>query len=137
MKRLVSLILAISFFSILFYSGCKDTITAEQIDSVVIPSSNVSYSKYIQPVLNLKCATAGCHDDITIAGGYSMTTWANTTNPQFVTKGVPENSQLVQAIDPKYGGVFKMPPIDSGVLPMTANQVQGVETWIKEGAKPN
>ena len=136
MKLLASLVLIISFFSIVFDYGCKDTITADQIDNVVIPDSNVSYSKYIQPVLNLKCATSGCHDDITVAGGYSMTTWVNTTNPNFVVKNHPENSRLVWTITGN-PAVSPMPPLYSGIKPMTANQVNGVKTWIRDGIKDN
>ena len=141
MKRVISFTIFILFSSIMFYAGCKDTITAEQVDSVVIPSSNVSYSKYIQPVLNLKCATAGCHDDITIAGGYSMTTWSNTTNPQFVVrisdvKGDTLTSRLVWAITGN-PAVSPMPPLYSGVKPLTQNQIQGIITWVYEGAKDN
>jgi len=136
MKRAISFTIFILFASIMFYTGCKDTITGDQLDNVVIPSSNVSYSKYIQPVLNLKCATSGCHDDITVAGGYSMTTWNNTTNPQFVVRGDTLTSRLVWSITGN-PAVSLMPPLNSGIKPMTQNQVEGVITWISEGALPN
>ena len=137
MKKATSIFLAISFFSIMFYAGCKDTITADQVDSVVIPSSNVSYSKYIQPVLNLKCATGGCHDDITKQSGISFTTWSNTVaNPNVVFPGKPENSSIVYSIKGQ-APYQPMPPPNSGIRAMTNNQVDGVTTWIKEGAKNN
>ena len=139
MKRVISFTIFILFSSIMFYAGCKDTITGDQLDNIVIPSSNVSYSKYIQPVLNLKCATSGCHDDITAAKGYSMTTWNNTTNPQFVVRGDTSailTSRLVWAITGN-PAVSLMPPLDSGIKPLTPNQVQGIITWLREGAKNN
>ena len=100
MKLLASLILIISFLSIVFNYGCKDTINSNDLNNIVIPSSNVSYAKYIQPVLNLYCATSGCHDE-SGAGGISLTTWANTTIPPVVFAGHPETSHLVWVIEGK------------------------------------
>ncbi len=116
------------------FNGCKDTITGSQLDSVVIPSSNVSYSKYIQPVFNLKCANSGCHDDATAAGGYSLTTWAGATNPLYVSKGNANTSTLVQSIE-GLSGANPMPPVGYPVL--TQNQIQGIKIWVSEGAKNN
>ena len=133
MKSLTSLILIILFFSIVFYTGCKDTVNANDLNNIVIPSSNVSYSKYIQPVLNLYCATSGCHDDISVKGGISFTTWANTTaDKNVVFPYKPDNSTLVWVIEGN-------PGITHPILYYTlnANQVQGVKTWISEGADNN
>ncbi len=120
--------------TLVIFTGCKDTITGNQLDSVVIPSSNVSYSKYIQPVFNLKCANSGCHDDATSAGGYSLTTWAGATNPLYVSKGNANTSTLVQSVE-GLSGANPMPPVGYPVL--TQNQIQGVKTWVAEGAKNN
>ncbi|MHB8578744.1 MAG: hypothetical protein ACYDA4_02660 [Ignavibacteriaceae bacterium] len=133
MKLLYSFGLIFIIFSFIIY-GCKDTVTGSQLDSTVIPASNVSYAKYIQPVFTLKCANPGCHDDGTMAAGLSLTTWTGATNPQYVTKGYPNNSILVQSIE-GLSGAFPMPPVGYPVL--TANQIQGVKTWIAEGAKNN
>ena len=137
MKKTTSIFLAVSFFSIMFYAGCKDTITADQVDSVIIPSSNVSYSKYIQPVFNLKCATGGCHDDITKAGGVSFTSYSNTiADPNVVFPEHPENSSIIYCVTGQ-APYPPMPPFNSGIRPMNNNQVDGLKTWIKEGAKNN
>jgi hypothetical protein len=96
----------------------------------VIPSSNVSYSKYIQPVLNLYCATSDCHDG-SGGGGISFTTWSNTTaDKNVVFPGKPENSSLVWVIEGK---------VQHRILyyNLNANQDQGVKTWISEGAQNN
>ena len=133
MKLLFSIGLGFLVFSFIIY-GCKDSITGSQLDSTVIPASNVSYVKYIQPIFTLKCANSGCHDDGTMAAGLSLTTWAGATNLQYVTKGHPDNSILVQSIE-GLSGSSPMPPVGYPVL--TANQIQGVKTWIAEGAKNN
>lgn len=135
MKKTLNILFILLLGSLTAYWGCKDSITANQLDNVVIPSSNVSYSKYIQPVLNLKCTN--CHGNGEIDGGVNLTTWSNTTaDPNVVFPGYPDNSSLVWAVEGK-PGVSAMPPLSSPYKPLTANQVQGVKTWIKEGAKNN
>ncbi len=135
MKKFIGALFFISISLSLLNLGCKDSVTADQIDSVVIPSSNVSYSQYIQPVLNLKCIS--CHGAGQVDGGINLTTWAGTTaDPNVVFPGYPNNSSLVWAIQGK-PNVSAMPPLDSPYKPLTTNQVNGVITWIKEGAKNN
>ncbi len=135
MKKYISkILLAVTFVAALTISACKDTTTAEALDNVIIPATNVSFAKYIQPVLTVKCANAGCHDDQTAAGSLSLTTWANTTaDYQVVAPGYPQNSKLVWRIEGTSGNL--MPPI--GYAPLTKNQIDGIKTWIKEGAKNN
>jgi hypothetical protein len=55
--------------------------------------------------------------------------------PGIVDPGNIETSRMVWRIEGI--GVELMPPIGSLVLPLTKNQVEGVKTWIKEGAKNN
>lgn len=132
MKRAISFTIFILFASIMFYSGCKDTINASDINKVIIPSSNVSYSKYIQPVLNVYCATSGCHDG-TNPDAYSFTSWGNLRGaPDAVFPTSPETSHLVWIIEGRAG-------INHPFLyyNLNANQIQGVKTWITEGANNN
>ncbi len=137
MKPFSSIIVFLIFMGIIFYSGCKDSITADKLDSVVIPDSNVSYKQYIQPVFNLKCIN--CHGNGETDGGVNLTTWSATTaDPNVVFKGDPNNSSLVWAIKGNYqGNAEPMPPIGSPYKTLTVNQINGVITWIKEGAKNN
>ena len=125
----VILVIFLSFF----YFGCKDSITADQLDSVVIPDSNVSYSQYIQPVFNLKCIN--CHGNGQVSGGLNLTTWSGAVaDPSAVFPYKPDNSSLVWAIK----GISSNPMPPSGVTkPLNKNQVDGIVTWIKEGAKNN
>jgi hypothetical protein len=117
-----------------FYLSCKDTITGAQVDSVVIPSSNVSYKQYIQPVLNVHCVD--CHGGTTTEGGVMLISWATTTsNYNVVAPGHASNSQIVWAVQGKAG--FTMPPLGSSYKSLNSNQVNGIITWINEGAKNN
>lgn len=118
---------------ILIFSSCDDTTTNSEIDKKEIPSSNVSFSQHIYPVLNIKCNNAGCHDDQTRAGGISLTTWSNVVaDPTVVFPGEPQNSRLVWSIE---GISYPMPPV--GYPTLTKNQIEGIKKWIEEGAKNN
>lgn len=115
-------------------SACDDTINITDIDNKIIPSSNVSYSQYIQPVFTAKCARAGCHDDQSAKAGLSLTTYSNTTQSYLVVAPfLPQNSKLVWSIEGTSGNI--MPPL--GYPPVTKNQIDGIKTWIREGAKNN
>lgn len=118
--------------------ACDDTLTNSNIDSVQIPSKNVSYSQYIQPIFNSRCTNTNCHDSFSRKAGLDLTTWAGATaDPNIISRGSPENSLLVWTIDPQYGYVNPMPPPYGPVLPLTENQIEGIKTWIREGAEAN
>jgi len=132
-KNSFNIIFIITFMLLISYS-CDDTITQEDLDNRQIPSSNVSYSQHIQPVFDAKCNYAGCHNDRDMAGGLSLTNYYNTTADYLiVAPGLPENSKLVWSIEGR--GTNPMPPV--GRWPLTKNQIDGIKTWIKEGAKNN
>lgn len=131
MKKLILIITIISLLTVI---SCDDTITQQDLDNRIIPSSNVSYSQHIQPVFDAKCNTAGCHNDRDLAGGLSLTNYYNTTADYLiVAPGLPDNSKLVWSIEGR--GTNPMPPV--GRWPLTKEQITGIRTWIKEGAKNN
>ena len=133
-RFVINIFLTLSLISIMFIAACDDTVNITDIDSKIIPTTNVSYAQYIQPVLTAKCARAGCHDDQTSAAGLSLTSWSYTTqSSQIVFPGYPQNSKLVWSIEGTSGNI--MPPL--GYAPVTKNQIEGIKTWIKEGAKNN
>ncbi len=125
-------VLSLVFLILSIYS-CDDTIL--EIEKIKFPETNVSYQKQVQPVLNAKCATVGCHDDANASGGLILTDYFSTVRPGIVDKGSPETSRLVWRIDgtsPK-----PMPPFGSRTPPLTKEQVKGIITWIREGARNN
>ena len=136
-KRILYKITISAFLIILILLvGCDDTLNESNIDNIIIPDKNVSYNEYIQPVLTIKCSTSGCHDDETRAGNYSVTNWANVVTPGIVNPGDVETSILVWRIEGI--GVEIMPPIGNLVSkPLNKNQIDGIKTWIEEGAKSN
>ncbi|MFC2135256.1 hypothetical protein ACFLTH_11620 [Bacteroidota bacterium] len=125
--------LSIIFFAFLFYA-CDDTIVQTDIDNRIIPESGVSFAEHIYSVLNAKCAFSGCHEDQTRAGNFSVTTWSNVVaDPQIVFPYYPNNSKLIWAIE--WTGSSPMPPV--GYPYLTRNQIEGITTWVIEGAKNN
>lgn len=133
MKHFLTLIFITTIFGIVF-SSCDDTLTNQDIDSKVIPSSNVSFSEYIQPVFQVKCNTANCHNSHDRAGGLSLDNHAETTSDVLIVfPEIPDNSKLVWSIEGR--STSPMPPV--GWPPLTKNQITGIRTWIKEGAKNN
>jgi len=135
MKRAFPYIISVIFAGFLIYS-CDDTLTASDIDNKIIPDSDVSYGEYIQPLLTVKCAMSGCHDSSTQAAGVILTSWGFVTSDySIVAPYYPANSKLVWAIEGN--GAKTMPPLGGSITPMTDNQIKGIKTWIKEGAKNN
>lgn len=112
--------------------SCDDQINVPADED--IPDSNISYNKHIQPIFNVRCATAGCHDDQTKAAGLSLTTYQNTTaNYVFVYPGNPDASLLVLSVEGR--STYPMPP--PGRPPLSQKQIKAIRTWVKEGAKNN
>ena len=120
----------------LIFSGCKDSITASDIDSRVMPQSNISFSVDLQPVFELKCASSGCHDDATRAGKLSLTSCVNAKeDPGVIVPGSSKTSRLVWA-EEGLAGIKPMPPVGIN-KPFTSEQDRGLKKWIDEGAKCN
>jgi len=133
---LPKIVISTFLLTIILLLGCDDTLTESNIDNVIIPDKNVSYNKYIQPVLTIKCSTSGCHDDENRAGNFSVTSWSNVVIPNIVNPGNVETSMLIWRIEGI--GVEIMPPIGSLLSrPLTNNQIEGIKTWIAEGANNN
>ncbi len=132
-KIIYNLFLITIFSATVLFISCDDTVTNADIDEVVIPSENVSYAKYIQPLFNVKCTTSGCHNEESMAGGYSLTSWSNAVIPGIIDPGNVQTSRLVWRIEGQ--GYPLMPPPTRGYL--TPNQREGIKTWIREGAKNN
>lgn len=131
-RSAINIYFILTLVGLMLVAACDDTINVSDLDNIIIPASNVSYEVYIQPVLTAKCARAGCHDDQTMEAGLSLTSWSNTTKSyQIVAPGLPQNSKLVWSIEGTSGNI--MPPL--GYWAVTQNQIAGIKTWIKEGAK--
>lgn len=95
----------------------------------------VSFSKHVKPFMQFTCATAGCHDDYTIAGGRRMTeyyTYFASANIGLVIRDNPDASLLNQIIEGKNLHLYNY----NRDLP-TVNQREGMRRWVLNGAPNN
>jgi hypothetical protein len=126
--------LFLSAFFILF--GCKDTVTGDTIDSRVMPQSNISFAADLQPVIEIKCATSGCHDGTSSQTSLVLTSCQNAkSDPGVIFPGNSGTSRIVWSVE-GLNGASAMPPIGVN-KPFTAEQIRGLKKWIDEGAKCN
>ncbi len=114
------------------FSSCKDTSTSiKNVDDIVFPDSNISYEKQVQPLFDVGCAQANCHERATDQNkNLNLTTYVGLKlNFGVVVPGDTSNSRLVWSIEGRPGSV-PMPPS----RPLNDNQMRGLKKWILEGA---
>ena len=122
----IFLLLSVAF---LLLTACKDQLVTE--GTIVFPDSSVSYGSHIEPLFTTRCL--GCHN-----GAYppnlSPPSYSAlvTYQPQLIIPGQGNNSLLVQLLDGRAAPI--MPP--SGEM-LNQNQINGIKTWIDEGALNN
>jgi hypothetical protein len=125
MKRLF---LYTAVLAVLGLTGCyKDVILPDAAIDPDGPPQAVSYNADIKPMLNTKCAIAGCH----VSGSHSPYLSADISYNQLVNGGfvntiVPKQSILYNKIN----GEMKE------YIPSAADR-QKVYDWIRTGAQNN
>lgn len=122
------LVLAVLFSVIFLIGACDDMIDSS--DDIDFPEEDVSWQEHVEPFLKITCVYGGCHDQ---NSGTPMNDYfAVMSNAGLVIVGKPQNSTLYQVL--------------SGDLPhpeyfydgdIKQNHIDGIKTWIEEGAKFN
>jgi hypothetical protein len=127
---------AYAIASMLIVASCKDQIVDPNVNPIVFPDANVSYSKHVDPLFQQRCALGGCHAGSSAQAGLDLLapSYSSLINhqPRLVTAGASNNSLLVQRIDGRLAP--QMPYMSQ---PLNANQINGIKKWIDEGAKNN
>jgi hypothetical protein len=131
-------VMAIGTVAVLALSACKDTNAPGNGDSpsnVVFPARDVSYAVQVQQLFNQACNYGGCHDDGAHQSALRLTQYGYAVNtiPGVVVPGQPDQSTLVFRIEGRVGERMPPPPTNS----LNQNQINGIRTWIAEGAKNN
>jgi hypothetical protein len=117
-------------------AACTDF---EAPEPVVLPDVVVatpSFSRDIQPIFDARCATAGCHTNVTRQNKLALepldTAYVHAR--RYVNVADPEASFLVRIVRQPVGNIPRMP---LGQPPLTANQIQTIVNWIAQGALKN
>jgi len=124
-------ILLTLLFLLVIVQSCDDSLTSSDIDNLVMPDSNVSYMAHIAPVFEVKCVP--CHNSQRSEAGLDLSSWVNATrDPSIIFPGSDSTSILVYSIErlPPYA---PMPPYEW----LKRNHINGIRTWIREGAQNN
>jgi hypothetical protein len=122
---------------LLSVQGCKDEITGvpgQSPSDIIFPTNDVSYLQHVQPLFNQACALSGCHDDGPHPSQLRLTSYQNLmfNSLQVVVRGEPDQSVLVFRIE---GSLSPRMPMNLNAL--NQNQINGIRTWIVEGALNN
>jgi len=116
---------------VLIAQSCDDSLTSTDIDKIVMPDSNVSYKIHIAPVFEVKCVL--CHNSQQSEAGLDLSSWVNATrDPTIIFPGSDSTSILVYSIE-KFPPYDPMPPNEW----LQRNHIDGIRTWIREGAQNN
>lgn len=131
MKRTLQALMTLAVSSLIILSCEEITKPDDSLDKIVFPDSHVSYNRHVQPLFNIACATSGCHDVKTKADDLDLTDHFGTlySKSGVVVPKDTSLSRLIWNIEGRPGSA-PMPP----QRPLNNNQIQGLKTWIMEGA---
>ena len=105
---------------ILFTTSCSKDKTVYGIADCPDP---ISFSDDVKPIINLNCATSGCHD-------------ANTTTPyKFIDhEDISANADLILSVIRHESGVTPMP---LGGNQIADSLIKKIECWVIQGKLDN
>ncbi len=117
------LVLMLALFIWACHADNEEDLFPEEMTKSLDSNKVVSYSMEIEPIINAKCATSGCH----VAGGTGN---GHLTNYNEVKLKVDNGSLRNRVLnDPRN----PMPP--SGALPNSEKDL--IRLWLDQGAKNN
>jgi hypothetical protein len=133
LSRIAFSLMPFTLVAALVISSCKDE--KPNTSGFVLPDSNLSYSRDIDPLFAQTCLGSQCHSGSTPAQGLNLEPPSFSRLYYYVpTLVLPRdtNSLLLQYLDGRF-----FPRMPSNQYPLTQNQINGVKQWIKEGTKNN
>ena len=133
---ILRVVLGFIFLCIIILSSCKDQTNQSGASNIVFPASGVSFYKQVEPLFLQTCTAGGCHGGSQPAANLNLEvdTWHSLINflPPIILVKNGTNSPLV-----KYLNGELAPQMPLRQQPLTTNQINGVKTWIDEGAQNN
>ena len=128
-KFLFFTLILVFMFAVIF-SACSWTTGGTDI---IFPDENVSFMLHVQPFLALNCAYSPCHAGFNPQGIPVLTEYHFViSTPGFIVSGNPDGSRFVQILEkrtPHFTNFYRGNIKD--------NHIQGIRTWIREGAINN
>lgn len=100
--------------------------SVEDLQPAACDTVEVSYSNFIEPLIQESCAYAGCHAGSFPQAQLDLTTYASVRN-------IAENGKLTDRINRAVGDPFLMPT--TGKLPPCP--IEKIEAWVAAGAPQN
>ncbi len=111
-------------------SSCADGVITDP-RQIVFPESNVSFGQHVLPLMNVSCNFSGCHGTAP-ARNIRLSSYTDILSTAgLVLSGRPQQSTLTLVMD----GSIPHPP--SFQASITSNHIDGMKTWIREGARSN
>ncbi len=98
------------------------------------PKRDVNFDRDVMPILSQHCYKCHGPDAAKAAAGLRLDLYAAATKQGAIVPGKPEKSLVIERVSDEDPG-NRMPPQDSGVKPLTAQQIETVREWIRQGAK--
>ncbi len=115
----------------MLFVGCTKTTTVP-IDNTPAITTEVSFSKDIQPILTSSCAISGCHSG-SVAPNLSSTVALNSlVNGSYISVATPKTSSVYLWLTGKKAATM---PLGSANNPSNINAK--MLAWITQGAKNN
>ncbi len=123
LKVTVVLILSIAFVS---QNACKST-SSNTTTAVCDTSAAVLFSATVKPIMDAKCATAGCHD-ANGAGGYALNTYAGV-------KACVNSGRFMGSMNQVSGSGYSYMP--KGANKLDQCDINKIQKWVNAGALNN
>lgn len=130
--RFLSLTLSLGTFLTAALSGMQATPKAKR--------PTVDFNRDVRPLLAQRCWP--CHgqdkEALKKTGGMSLDSFAGATadhgGTRAIVPGRPEKSEAIARVMAKDKDL-QMPPVDSGIKPLTSAEIEMLKAWISEGAE--
>jgi hypothetical protein len=120
MKRM----LFFSLFLVVIIIGGNNACTKDKTSvSAASCPDTISFANQVKPIIDLNCATSGCHNSAS-SGGYNLTTYS----------AISANANIILSVIKHESGVTPMP---FGGAKLADSLIQQFECWVIQGKLEN
>jgi mono/diheme cytochrome c family protein len=110
-------------FTILLFTACVTFIIAcKKTTTYDCVGVSATYTGQVKPILDAKCATSGCHNDVSKAKGIDLSNYGQT-------KAYAGNASFLGSIE--HTGGYEPMPLNGAKL--SDAEIKLIACWIKNG----